>query len=95
MRYPKDERDLVIFLTVHLVTFDPWAHLISKIGAEEMFKTEEGMVACMMRMSKESGPAWLLRGIGKNWVAVAAPIASTIFLTDRCRNGGLPKFLRF
>ncbi|CAK9044348.1 unnamed protein product, partial [Durusdinium trenchii] len=53
----------------------------------EMFKTEEGMVACMMRMSKEdgnlSGPMWLLRGIGKNWVAVAAPIASTIFLTDR------------
>jgi len=49
----------------------------------EMFKTEEGMVACMMRMSKESGPSWLLRGIGKNWVAVAAPIASTIFLTDR------------
>mmetsp|Transcript_61481 Transcript_61481/g.146637 ORF Transcript_61481/g.146637 Transcript_61481/m.146637 type:complete len:273 (-) Transcript_61481:114-932(-) len=49
----------------------------------EMFKTEEGMVNCMMRMSKETGPKWLLRGIGKNWVAVAAPIASTIFLTDR------------
>jgi len=49
----------------------------------EMFKTEEGMVACMSRMSREDGPKWLFRGIGKNWVAVAAPIASTIFLTDR------------
>lgn len=49
----------------------------------EMFKTEERMVPCMVRMSKEDGAKWLFRGIGKNWVAVAAPIASTIFLTDR------------
>lgn len=49
----------------------------------EMFKTEEGMVTCMARMSREDGAKWLFRGIGKNWVAVAAPIASTIFLTDR------------
>uniref|UniRef100_A0A7S4QUA9 Mitochondrial carrier protein n=1 Tax=Alexandrium monilatum TaxID=311494 RepID=A0A7S4QUA9_9DINO len=51
----------------------------------EMFKTEEGMVPCMVRMSRESGVKWFARGIGKNWVAVAAPIASTIFLTDRFR----------
>lgn len=49
----------------------------------EMFKTEEGMVQCIVRMSREDGPKWGLRGIGKNWVAVALPIASTIFLTDR------------
>lgn len=49
----------------------------------EMFKTEEGMVPCAIRMSKEDGPKWLLRGMQKNYVAVALPIASTIFLTDR------------
>mmetsp|Transcript_76491 Transcript_76491/g.219100 ORF Transcript_76491/g.219100 Transcript_76491/m.219100 type:complete len:272 (-) Transcript_76491:412-1227(-) len=49
----------------------------------EMFKTEEKMLPCMARMSKETGFMWLLRGINKNWIAVAAPIASTIFLTDR------------
>lgn len=49
----------------------------------EMFKTEEGMIPCMTRMTKETGIAWFFRGINKNWVAVAAPIASTIFLTDR------------
>lgn len=51
----------------------------------EMFKTEEGMVTCAMRMSRESGPQWLLRGMRKNVIAVAAPIASTIFLTDRIK----------
>jgi len=49
----------------------------------EMFKTEERMIPCMVRMSRETGLRWFARGIGKNWVAVAAPIASTIFLTDR------------
>lgn len=49
----------------------------------EMFKTEEKMLPCMARMTKETGLKWFLRGINKNWVAVAAPIASTIFLTDR------------
>jgi hypothetical protein len=49
----------------------------------EMFKTEERMMACIGRMTKEDGKAWLMRGMGKNWVAVALPIASTIFLTDR------------
>jgi len=49
----------------------------------EMFKTEEKMVACMARMSKETGFQWLGRGMQKNYIAVALPIASTIFLTDR------------
>merc|ERR1719506_939982 len=49
----------------------------------EMFKTEEGLVAAVTRMSRESGPRWLMRGCEKNLIAVAAPIASTIFLTDR------------
>merc|ERR1719272_2248909 len=49
----------------------------------EMFITEESMVTCMVRMSKETGASWMARGIQKNYVAVALPIASTIFLTDR------------
>merc|ERR1711953_599261 len=49
----------------------------------EMFKTEEGMIPCAMRMSQETGASWLLRGMQKNYIAVALPIASTIFLTDR------------
>merc|ERR1719240_1207255 len=49
----------------------------------EMFKTEEGMIPCAMRMSRETGASWLLRGMQKNYIAVALPIASTIFLTDR------------
>lgn len=49
----------------------------------EMFKTEEAMIPCMVRMTKESGFKWFFRGINKNWIAVAAPIASTIFLTDQ------------
>lgn len=49
----------------------------------EMFKTEESMVACASRMTKENGLKWFLRGMQKNYVAVALPIASTIFLTDR------------
>jgi len=52
----------------------------------EMFKTEEGMVPCAMRMSRETGMSWLGRGMQKNYVAVALPIASTIFLTDRFRS---------
>jgi hypothetical protein len=49
----------------------------------EMFKTEEGLIAAITRMSREMGPRWLWRGCEKNLIAVAAPIASTIFLCDR------------
>jgi len=49
----------------------------------EMFKTEEGLIEAIKRMNKEIGFRWLWRGCEKNLIAVAAPIASTIFLTDR------------
>merc|ERR1712113_1024643 len=49
----------------------------------EMFITEERMLPCMARMSRETGPKWLFRGMQKNYIAVALPIARTIFLTDR------------
>lgn len=54
----------------------------------EMFKTEEGMIGCSMRMTQETGLRWFGRGVGKNLLAVAAPIASTIFLTDRFKSWG-------
>lgn len=49
----------------------------------EMFKTEEGLMTAITRMSRETGPAWLVRGCEKNLIAVACPVAMTIFLTDR------------
>lgn len=49
----------------------------------EMFKTEEGLLPAMTRLSRETGPRWLWRGFGKNLIAVAAPVASTIFLCDQ------------
>jgi len=49
----------------------------------EMFKTEEGLLTAMKRLSRETGPRWLWRGCGKNLIAVAAPVASTIFLCDQ------------
>lgn len=52
----------------------------------EMFKTEEGMFEALARMTRETGPRWLMRGWEKNMLAVAAPIASTIFLTDRFKS---------
>jgi len=47
----------------------------------EMFKTEEGLVQTFRQLCKNES-MWPLRGCGKNLVAVAVPIASTIFLTD-------------
>lgn len=49
----------------------------------EMFKTEEGMVQCASRMTQDVGFRWFFRGMQKNYVAVALPVASTIFLTER------------
>mmetsp|Transcript_89944 Transcript_89944/g.262881 ORF Transcript_89944/g.262881 Transcript_89944/m.262881 type:complete len:274 (+) Transcript_89944:66-887(+) len=48
----------------------------------EMFKTEEGLVQTFRQLSQNEGRMWPLRGCGKNLVAVAVPIASTIFFTD-------------
>lgn len=51
----------------------------------EMFITEEGLVTAVKRMTRETGIRWFWRGCEKNLIAVAAPIASTIFLTDRIK----------
>jgi len=51
-----------------------------------MFQTEESLVPCMTRLTRQEGFSWFVRGINKNWIAVAAPIASTIFLTDVLRD---------
>lgn len=48
----------------------------------EMFKTEERLSVAAMRMTRETGLRWFLRGCEKNLIAVAAPIAGTIFLAD-------------
>jgi len=48
----------------------------------EMFKTDEGMVTTTRRLMRREGLAFLWRGMGRNLVAVAAPIGMTIFLTD-------------
>mmetsp|Transcript_80303 Transcript_80303/g.240567 ORF Transcript_80303/g.240567 Transcript_80303/m.240567 type:complete len:279 (-) Transcript_80303:314-1150(-) len=48
----------------------------------EMFKTEEGLVATTKRLWKLEGAGFMSRGMQRNLVAVAAPIGMTIFLTD-------------
>jgi len=48
----------------------------------EMFKTEEGVLTTFRRLCHNEGHRWLSRGIEKNVVASAVPIAITIFLTD-------------
>merc|ERR1712087_204365 len=48
----------------------------------EMFKTEEGTMQTIRRLVKHEGVAFMHRGMGRNLIAVAAPIGMTIFLTD-------------
>lgn len=48
----------------------------------EMFKTHMGLTATVRHLYQELGAAFLWRGVGKNTVAVAIPVACTIFLTD-------------
>eukprot|EP00567_Pseudictyota_dubia_P014204 CAMPEP_0197439812 /NCGR_PEP_ID=MMETSP1175-20131217/6470_1 /TAXON_ID=1003142 /ORGANISM="Triceratium dubium, Strain CCMP147" /LENGTH=286 /DNA_ID=CAMNT_0042969797 /DNA_START=47 /DNA_END=907 /DNA_ORIENTATION=+ len=48
----------------------------------EMFKTHHGMTRTVRDLQAEMGWAWMGRGLGKNMVAVAIPIACTIFFTD-------------
>jgi len=48
----------------------------------EMFKTEEGVLATTRRLWKHEGFGFLTRGMQRNLIAVAAPIGMTIFLTD-------------
>jgi len=48
----------------------------------EMFKADESLVQVCNRLTHEQGVRWLWRGVDKNLVSVAIPIAMTIYLTD-------------
>ena len=48
----------------------------------EMFKTEESATLTVQRLFRREGFSFLHRGLGRNLIAVAAPIGMTIFLTD-------------
>ena len=48
----------------------------------EMFKTNKSLVATVNSLIDEMGWRFILRGMGKNLVAVSIPVASTIFFTD-------------
>jgi hypothetical protein len=48
----------------------------------EMFKTHHNMTRTIKDLQHEMGWSWMARGLGKNMVAVAIPVACTIFFTD-------------
>jgi hypothetical protein len=48
----------------------------------EMFKTHLKLGATVRHLYQELGMSFLWRGMGKNTIAVAIPVACTIFLTD-------------
>lgn len=48
----------------------------------EMFKTDLGIGSALAKLRQEEGMGFLVRGMNKNLVAVAIPIAVTIFMTD-------------
>lgn len=48
----------------------------------EQFKTHAGLRATVASLWKETGLKFMVRGIGKNIIAVAMPIGTTIFCTD-------------
>jgi hypothetical protein len=48
----------------------------------EMFKTNHGFLQTVRHLHKELGYSFVNRGLGKNMVAVAIPVALTIFFTD-------------
>lgn len=48
----------------------------------EMFKTDLGVGDALAKLRREEGAAFAVRGMTKNLVAVAIPIAVTIFVTD-------------
>lgn len=48
----------------------------------EMFKTDLGVGEALAKLRREEGAAFAVRGMSKNLVAVAIPIAVTIFVTD-------------
>lgn len=48
----------------------------------EMFKTDLSVAKALVKLRQEEGLAFAVRGMHKNLVAVAIPIAVTIFMTD-------------
>jgi len=48
----------------------------------EMFKTNESLLATIRRLVHETGYGFAMRGMAKNMVAVAIPVGCTIFFTD-------------
>lgn len=48
----------------------------------EMFKTDLGVGSALAKLRQEEGMVFAVRGMSKNLVAVAIPIAVTIFMTD-------------
>ena len=47
-----------------------------------MFKKNHGFIQTVRNLYDEMGTKFLVRGIGKNMIAVAIPVGCTIFLTD-------------
>lgn len=48
----------------------------------EMFKTSESLVDTVKLLHAEMGYSFVIRGLGKNMIAVAVPVGCTIFFTD-------------
>lgn len=48
----------------------------------EMFKTNLSLMETVRQLRMQTGYGFLTRGLGKNMLAVAIPVACTIFLTD-------------
>ncbi len=48
----------------------------------EMFKTNQPLLDTVANLRRDLGWKFVLRGMGKNLVAVSIPVASTIFFTD-------------
>jgi hypothetical protein len=48
----------------------------------EQFKTHTGIRSTVQHLWKEMGPKFMVRGLGKNMIAVAMPVGMTIMFTD-------------
>jgi len=49
----------------------------------EMFKTNQSLTQTVKHLYNELGYAFVVRGVGKNMIAVAIPVGCTIFFTDQ------------
>ncbi|CAE7270455.1 Slc25a25 [Symbiodinium sp. KB8] len=52
------------------------------VAQNEMYKTGDSFVSTVKRLQRAEGCRWLFRGVDKNVLASAMPMALTIFLTD-------------